>query len=192
MFAPWCGHCKSLEPAWTAAAKDFENSSRCRIAHLDAETHRDVANRYGVKGYPTLKFVKPDGTAEDYNQARDVGSLKAFMEEQGCTALDETVRRRLDSQPSSPRLARSQRSNSRIDIFVATGRSNSRYRPHRRSILRPDRDANEPPRLRLSNCQDSHRRECRTRRLLPQGHGEIRRQRRGSPNLVGQRIGATR
>ena len=30
-FAPWCGHCKSLEPAWTEAAKVYEGNSRVRL-----------------------------------------------------------------------------------------------------------------------------------------------------------------
>ena len=92
MFATWCGHCKSLEPSWTSVAQEFVSSNRCKVAHLDAEANKQVADRYGVKGYPTLKFIKPDGTAVDYNQARDVNSIKAFIEEQGCNALDENVR----------------------------------------------------------------------------------------------------
>lgn len=54
------------------------------------EPHRRLLTR---DSFPTLKFIKPDGSAIDFNSQRNTASILAFMEEQGCSKLSETVRR---------------------------------------------------------------------------------------------------
>lgn len=49
-FAPWCGHCKSLEPEWAAAASAVKEQTKDKV-HLgavDATVHQGLASRYGV------------------------------------------------------------------------------------------------------------------------------------------------
>ncbi|KAK4703442.1 hypothetical protein P7C70_g2777, partial [Phenoliferia sp. Uapishka_3] len=81
-FAPWCGHCKSLEPTWTKVAGAFEGDDRCRVAHLDADKaeNKALASKYGVSGFPTLKFIPPGGKAPiDYQSARTEEALIEFL-----------------------------------------------------------------------------------------------------------------
>jgi len=68
--APWCGHCKSLAPAYAAAAKLLVDSgSDIKLATVDATIEQDLAQKYDVKGYPTIKFFS-DGTTFEYSGGR--------------------------------------------------------------------------------------------------------------------------
>ncbi|KAF4551176.1 Thioredoxin-like protein 2 [Elsinoe fawcettii] len=82
-FAPWCGHCKTLAPIYDELAAAYEHvKDKVVIAKVDADAHRDLGQRFGVQGFPTLKWF--DGKSKepiDYNSGRDLDSLKAFIED---------------------------------------------------------------------------------------------------------------
>lgn len=79
-FAPWCGHCKNLEPQWAKAAKELKG--KVKLGALDATVHAAKAQEYGVRGYPTIKFFpagkKSASDAEDYNGGRTASDIVAF------------------------------------------------------------------------------------------------------------------
>ncbi|VDM57196.1 unnamed protein product [Angiostrongylus costaricensis] len=62
-FAPWCGHCKNLEPHWKAAASQLKG--KVKLGALDATVHTVMANKFGIHGYPTIKYFAPDSDASD-------------------------------------------------------------------------------------------------------------------------------
>lgn len=85
-FAPWCGHCKSLEPVWTKIASAFDGDDRCKVAHLDADdaAARPLASKYGVSGFPTIKFIQPPskgGQVEQYSGPRTEEAFLEFLNE---------------------------------------------------------------------------------------------------------------
>lgn len=87
-FAPWCGHCKNLAPVYEELATAFASSgNKVTIANVDADKHKDLGKRFGVQGFPTLKWFdgKPGSQPEDYNGGRDLESLTKFVAEKSGT-----------------------------------------------------------------------------------------------------------
>jgi len=55
-YAPWCGHCKNLAPIWEQVAKTYKSEKEVVIAKIDADQYKDIAGKYDVTGFPTLKY----------------------------------------------------------------------------------------------------------------------------------------
>ncbi|KAI6024866.1 thioredoxin-like protein [Pisolithus microcarpus] len=82
--APWCGHCKTLKPIYEQVAKDFKPESNCIVANIDADAalNKELAGRYGVASYPTIKFFPRGGKeVEDYEGARTEEAFVNFLNE---------------------------------------------------------------------------------------------------------------
>ncbi|KAL3094154.1 hypothetical protein niasHT_028243 [Heterodera trifolii] len=76
-FAPWCGHCKNLEPHWRAAAAELKD--KVKLGALDATVHTTIANRFGIRGFPSIKFFgageKTVSDAVDYDGGRTTSDI---------------------------------------------------------------------------------------------------------------------
>ncbi|KAI2608693.1 disulfide isomerase [Hypoxylon fragiforme] len=81
-FAPWCGHCKNLAPVYEELAQVYATSKDVQIAKVDADAERDLGKRFGVQGFPTLKWF--DGKSAkpvDYDGGRDLESFTKYISE---------------------------------------------------------------------------------------------------------------
>lgn len=88
-YAPWCGHCKNLAPIYEKVATAYKLEKDVVIANVDADKYKDLAEKYGVGGFPTLKFFpKTNKAGEDYDGGRDLDDFVAFINERAGTNRD--------------------------------------------------------------------------------------------------------
>ncbi|KAJ7227198.1 thioredoxin-like protein [Mycena pura] len=82
--APWCGHCKSMKPAYEKVAATFKPDSNCVVANVDADDQKNkgLASKYGVKSFPTIKFFPKGSTEpEPYEGGRTEVDFVKFLNE---------------------------------------------------------------------------------------------------------------
>ncbi|KAH3841036.1 protein disulfide-isomerase A3-like [Dreissena polymorpha] len=85
-YAPWCGHCKSLEPKYKELAEKLKDESEVVIAKMDA-TANDVPPQYQVQGFPTI-YYKPKGSSpKKYEGGREVDDFVKYLAKEATNEL---------------------------------------------------------------------------------------------------------
>ncbi|KAH8315395.1 hypothetical protein KR067_003003 [Drosophila pandora] len=79
-FAPWCSHCQRLAPTWEELAKELVSEPAATISKIDCTQFRSICQDFEVKGYPTLLWIEDGKKIEKYSGARDLATLKTYVE----------------------------------------------------------------------------------------------------------------
>ncbi|KAL3284206.1 hypothetical protein HHI36_018370 [Cryptolaemus montrouzieri] len=58
-YAPWCGHCKRLEPVWSHVAQALYKTN-VRVGKVDCTRFPSLASEFSIGGFPTIKFITHD------------------------------------------------------------------------------------------------------------------------------------
>lgn len=79
-YAPWCGHCQNLKPAYEKAAKSLDGLAKVAAVNCDDDSNKGLCGQFGIQGFPTLKIVRPGKKAgkpavEDYQGARTASGI---------------------------------------------------------------------------------------------------------------------
>jgi protein disulfide-isomerase A1 len=80
IYAPWCGHCKTLAPIYEELGAKYAANPKVIIAKIDG-TANDFDIEY--RGFPTIKFFPAGGKAMDYEGGRTLDELAAFIDANG-------------------------------------------------------------------------------------------------------------
>ncbi|ETV66397.1 protein disulfide-isomerase domain, variant [Aphanomyces astaci] len=89
-YAPWCGHCKQLEPEWKEAAKQLK--TKAKLGKVDCTVHQDLGQTYGIQGYPTIKeFGKNKKKPKDFNGGRRASEIVQYVRSNPHAGLFERV-----------------------------------------------------------------------------------------------------
>lgn len=78
-YAPWCGHCKNLEPEWAAAASEVaeHTKGKVKLGAVDATVHQGLSSRYGIRGFPSIKIFQKGEEPVDYEGGRTKADIVA-------------------------------------------------------------------------------------------------------------------
>ncbi|XP_063200940.1 protein disulfide-isomerase A2 [Chroicocephalus ridibundus] len=82
-YAPWCGHCQRLAPAFAQAAAALrDESSPARLGKVDATAQTALASEFGITSYPTLKLFRDGNRTHPlaYTGHMDAKGIVRWME----------------------------------------------------------------------------------------------------------------
>ncbi|CAJ0925014.1 unnamed protein product, partial [Ranitomeya imitator] len=88
-YAPWCSHCKELEPIWEELGKKYKDHENVIIAKMDGTANEIDGMR--VRGYPNLRFFPagPGRKMIEYTKNRTVELFSKFIDSGGVLPQDE-------------------------------------------------------------------------------------------------------
>jgi thioredoxin 2 len=75
-WAPWCGPCRTMAPAYEQATLQLE--PEIRVAKLDTEAAQDISMRYAVRSIPTLMLFKKGNEVARQPGAMDTARIVAW------------------------------------------------------------------------------------------------------------------
>ncbi|KAJ1724323.1 hypothetical protein LPJ53_001406 [Coemansia erecta] len=107
-YAPWCGHCKNLEPEYERAASKAQGVAKFYAVNCDEDKNRGLCAQYNVQGYPTLKVFTEKRTKRGSRRSVDYqGKRKAAAMAKFARSLLPNLSKKISSDE--------------LDSFVASG-----------------------------------------------------------------------
>lgn|SRR5487761_2157417 len=76
-WAPWCGPCRSMAPAFVEAAKQMEPAYS--FVKLDTEQSQNIAARFNIRSIPTIAIFKNGREVARQAGAMDTSSIVRWV-----------------------------------------------------------------------------------------------------------------
>ena len=76
-WAPWCGPCRAMAPAFAAAAQQLEPAAR--LAKVNTEEEQALAARFGIRSIPTLVVFRKGREVARQAGAMDAASIVRWL-----------------------------------------------------------------------------------------------------------------
>lgn len=77
-WAEWCGPCKMLSPVLDEVAGEY--AQKLRVVKLNIDENAEVAQKYGVRGIPTLMLFKAGNLEATKVGSMSKSQLAAFLD----------------------------------------------------------------------------------------------------------------
>jgi thioredoxin 2 len=77
-WAPWCGPCKMMAPAFEQVTQQLEPA--VRLAKLNTDEYSDAAAPYNIRGIPTLILFKKGREVDRSSGAMNLSQLSAWID----------------------------------------------------------------------------------------------------------------
>jgi len=78
----WCPHCKTAKPVFDEVEKEINgrqvNGYTVTFKTVDCEAEPDLADKFKIEGYPTIKLVK-DGQVIEYDAKPEKDKIIEFL-----------------------------------------------------------------------------------------------------------------
>ena len=78
-WAEWCAPCKMITPILEEIAPEYQN--RIKIAKLNVDDNRTIAEKHGIRGIPTLMVFKAGNVEASHVGALNRSQLVAFIDQ---------------------------------------------------------------------------------------------------------------
>ncbi|APR04344.1 thioredoxin TrxC [Thauera chlorobenzoica] len=80
-WAPWCGPCRTMAPAFAHAAGELE--PRVRLAKVDTDAEQPLAARFAIRSIPTLALFRGGREVARQAGAMGAGEIVRWVRGQG-------------------------------------------------------------------------------------------------------------
>lgn len=80
-YAPWCSHCKALEPNYNDASNIIPKN-KLQFNKIDCTSNSVLCKQYNINGYPTIKYTTEQipNKLLDYKNGRNTNDFIQFSE----------------------------------------------------------------------------------------------------------------
>lgn len=76
-WAPWCGPCRAMAPAFERVAAEL--ATQVRLAKVNTDAAQALAARMGIRSIPTLILFKDGRETDRISGARDAAGLRRWI-----------------------------------------------------------------------------------------------------------------
>jgi thioredoxin 2 len=78
-WAPWCGPCKMMAPAYQQAAAQLE--PRVRLAKVNTEVEQSLGAQFGIRSIPTLMLFRNGKALASQAGAMGAGDIVRWVQQ---------------------------------------------------------------------------------------------------------------
>lgn len=76
-WAPWCGPCRSMAPAFEEAARSF--ALKAQFIKINTEEQQNLGGRFGIRSIPTVIAFKNNRIVDQFSGALPASQIIAWV-----------------------------------------------------------------------------------------------------------------